>query len=88
MKILSLVNRQIIYDPNYWCVALTARCDSVVTYNTRDFVGIELFGIRAIAPAEFLRAIGALELRLSLEMLESFTRAAITEELKNVTYTS
>ncbi|WP_293329617.1 PIN domain-containing protein [Microcoleus sp. CAWBG58] len=38
----------------------TAKCDSVVTYNIRDFVGIERFGIRAIAPAEFLRAIGAL----------------------------
>lgn len=41
-------------------LAVTARCDSVVTYNIRDFFGIERFGIRAIAPAEFLRAIGAL----------------------------
>ncbi|MEG3848139.1 putative toxin-antitoxin system toxin component, PIN family [Microcoleus sp. herbarium19] len=41
-------------------LAVTARCESVVTYNIRDFVGIERFGIKALAPAEFLRAIGAL----------------------------
>ncbi len=41
-------------------LAVKAGCDSVVTYNTRDFVGIEQFGIKAITPAEFLRAIGAL----------------------------
>ena len=41
-------------------LAVTARCDSVVTYNTRDFVGIEKFGITAIAPVGFLKDIGAL----------------------------
>ncbi|KAM3102109.1 putative toxin-antitoxin system toxin component, PIN family [Phormidesmis sp. 146-20] len=41
-------------------LAVAAGCDSVVTYNTRDFVGIEKFGIRAILPAEFLKEIGAL----------------------------
>lgn len=29
-------------------LAVTAGCDSVVTYNIRDFVGIERFGVRAI----------------------------------------
>ena len=41
-------------------LAVKADCDSVVTYNTRDFAGIEQFGIRAITPAEFLDSIGAL----------------------------
>lgn len=41
-------------------LAVKARCDSVVTYNIRDFAGIEKFGIKAITPVEFLREIGAL----------------------------
>ncbi|PSB26025.1 putative toxin-antitoxin system toxin component, PIN family [Stenomitos frigidus ULC18] len=41
-------------------LAVTAGCDSVVTYNIRDFVGTEKFGIKAITPGELLRAIGAL----------------------------
>lgn len=41
-------------------LAVKAGCDNVVTYNTRDFVGIEQFGIKAITPAEFLRDIGVL----------------------------
>lgn len=41
-------------------LAVKADCDSVVTYNTRDFAGIEQFGISAITPAEFLDSIGAL----------------------------
>lgn len=41
-------------------LAVAAGCDSVVTYNDRDFVGIEKFGIRAVAPAAFLQEIGAL----------------------------
>lgn len=41
-------------------LAVAARCDSVVTYNTRDFAGIEKFGIKAIAPVELLREVGAL----------------------------
>jgi len=41
-------------------LAVKAGCDSVVTYNIRDFIGIELFGIKAVTPVEFLRAIGAL----------------------------
>ena len=41
-------------------LAVKAGCDSVVTYNTRDFIGIERFGLKAITPAEFLQSIGAL----------------------------
>jgi putative PIN family toxin of toxin-antitoxin system len=41
-------------------LAVKARCDSVITYNTRDFNGIEQFGIKILTPAEFLQSIGAL----------------------------
>lgn len=41
-------------------LAVKAECDSVVTYNTRDFAGIEKFGVRAVVPADFLDSIGAL----------------------------
>ena len=40
-------------------LAVKAECDSVVTYNIRDFAGIENFGISAITPVEFLDSIGA-----------------------------
>jgi len=41
-------------------LAVKAECDSVITYNIRDFLGIERFGISAITPADFLDSIGAL----------------------------
>lgn len=41
-------------------LAVKAGCDSVVTYNTRDFVGIQQFGIKTIVPSEFLQSIGVL----------------------------
>ena len=41
-------------------LAVTARCDFIVTYNTRDFVGVERFALRVIEPGAFLRPIGAL----------------------------
>lgn len=41
-------------------LAVKARCDSVVTYNIRDFAGIKRFGIKAIPPVDFLREIGVL----------------------------
>ena len=41
-------------------LAVKAGCDSVVTYNTRDFTGIERFGVSAVTPAAFLKSIGAL----------------------------
>ncbi|PSB05270.1 putative toxin-antitoxin system toxin component, PIN family [Merismopedia glauca] len=41
-------------------LAVKARCDSIVTYNTRDFVGLERFGLTAIGPVELLRIIGVL----------------------------
>jgi putative PIN family toxin of toxin-antitoxin system len=41
-------------------LAVKAGCDSVVTYNTRDFIGIEQFGLRTVTPAEFLQSIGVI----------------------------
>lgn len=38
-------------------LAVKAECDSVVTYNIRDFVDVGRFGLSAITPAEFLRLI-------------------------------
>jgi predicted nucleic acid-binding protein len=40
-------------------LAVAARCDRVVTYNIRDFAEIEN-AIKAIAPVDLLKAIGAL----------------------------
>lgn len=39
-------------------VAVTAGCRFIITFNERDFAGVERFGIRACPPAEFLREIG------------------------------
>ncbi|MGA9377835.1 MAG: putative toxin-antitoxin system toxin component, PIN family [Phormidium sp.] len=41
-------------------LAVKAGCDSVVTYNIRDFVGVDRFGLTVITPAAFLQSIGAL----------------------------
>ncbi|MBW4481765.1 MAG: putative toxin-antitoxin system toxin component, PIN family [Tildeniella torsiva UHER 1998/13D] len=41
-------------------LAVKAQCDSVVTYNLRDFMGVEQFGLKAVTPAQFLESIGAL----------------------------
>jgi predicted nucleic acid-binding protein len=41
-------------------LAVTAQCDFIVTYNTRDFVGVERFALRVIEPGAFLQHIGAL----------------------------
>ena len=39
-------------------LAVKARAGFIVTYNQRDFVGCERFGIEATTPGEFLRRIG------------------------------
>ncbi len=41
-------------------LAVTARCDFIVTYNARDFVRVEQFALRVIEPRAFLRHIGVL----------------------------
>ena len=42
-------------------LAVKAGAESIITYNTRDFAGIEDFGVRAIPPATFLKHIGEIE---------------------------
>jgi putative PIN family toxin of toxin-antitoxin system len=42
-------------------VAVAAGCDAIVTYNKRDFKGIERFGLRILDPREFLSEIGVIK---------------------------
>ncbi len=68
----AIANRQTIFylwrptlrDPNddlVLEVAVAGGCDCIVTFNTRDFVGAERFGIRVMKPREFLVEIGDLK---------------------------
>ena len=41
-------------------LAVAARCNFIVTYNTRDFVSVERFALQVIEPGTFLQHIGAL----------------------------
>jgi putative PIN family toxin of toxin-antitoxin system len=39
-------------------LAVSAKCEYIVTHNIKDFKGTEKFGIKAITPKEFLQLIG------------------------------
>jgi predicted nucleic acid-binding protein len=39
-------------------LAVEARCDYIVSYNKRDFAGVEKFGLQVLTPRELLREIG------------------------------
>jgi len=39
-------------------LAVEAGCHFIITFNTRDFGGIEQFGLRAMTPREFLQLLG------------------------------
>jgi len=41
-------------------LAVEAACDFIVTFNARDFVGAERFGVRVITPQGLLRQLGVL----------------------------
>jgi putative PIN family toxin of toxin-antitoxin system len=41
-------------------LAVVAEANFIVTYNLKDFVGVEHFGIQAITPQFFLKMIGAI----------------------------
>ncbi len=49
---LSDVNDELVLE-----LAVSAKCEYIVTHNIRDFKGSEKFGIRAITPKEFLQLI-------------------------------
>lgn len=38
-------------------LAVEAECEAIITFNARDFIGAEQFGIGVLAPREFLREI-------------------------------
>jgi putative PIN family toxin of toxin-antitoxin system len=55
--------RPVLRDPRDDFVlelAVTAGCDTILTFNTRDFEGAERFGVRTERPREFLQRIGVL----------------------------
>ena len=41
-------------------LAVSARCTHIVTFNKRDFVGADKFGIAVVRPKEFLQILGEL----------------------------
>ncbi len=45
-------------DDMFLELAVESESDYIITYNKRDFEGIEKFGIRIIKPKEFLKEIG------------------------------
>ena len=47
-------------DEHILDLAVKAQCQAIITYNVRDFSGVERFGIRAIDPQSFLREIGVI----------------------------
>lgn len=61
--IIHFLWRPFLKDPRHDHVlelAVEAGCGFIVTYNIRDFEGVEQFGVRAVTPREFLRGIGGL----------------------------
>ena len=55
--------RPILKDPkddHVLELAVEASAEFIVTYNKRDFVGVEKFGIQIVTPKEFLQIIGEL----------------------------
>lgn len=56
--------RPMLRDPNddfVLEVAVAGGCEAIVTFNKRDFVGAERFGIRVVSPRDFLAEIGELK---------------------------
>jgi predicted nucleic acid-binding protein len=41
-------------------LAVEARCNRLVTFNLKDFAGIEQFAVKPVEPSEFLKEIGVL----------------------------
>jgi putative PIN family toxin of toxin-antitoxin system len=42
------------YDDHILEVAIAGKCKYIITYNKKDFKGIEEFGIKAVTPYEYL----------------------------------
>jgi predicted nucleic acid-binding protein len=41
-------------------LAVKSGCDRIITYNIRDFAGVEQFGLQVLQPGSFLQSIGVL----------------------------
>lgn len=39
-------------------LAIAARCSAIVSFNAKDFAGVEQFGLEIVSPQQFLRQIG------------------------------
>jgi predicted nucleic acid-binding protein len=48
------------YDDHVLEVAVAAGCEAIITYNKRDFRGVERFGLRVLNPRELLSEIGVI----------------------------
>lgn len=46
------------FDDHILEVAVASDCDAIITYNKRDFRGVEKFGLKLLDPREFLMEIG------------------------------
>jgi len=60
LRLIFFLWRPLLPDPKDEFVlelAVESRADFLVTFNTRDFVGAERFGIRVVSPREFLAII-------------------------------
>jgi len=42
-------------------VAVESESDFIISYNKKDFENIERFGLKALAPQEFLKLIGVIK---------------------------
>ncbi|MCP4166776.1 MAG: putative toxin-antitoxin system toxin component, PIN family [Chloroflexi bacterium] len=42
-------------------LAVSARCETIVTFNKKDIAGVSQFGVQLMAPKEFLKSTGELK---------------------------
>jgi putative PIN family toxin of toxin-antitoxin system len=61
LRLIFFLWRPLLPDPKDDFVldlAVESKADFLITFNTRDFVGAERFGVRVVSPREFLAIIG------------------------------
>jgi predicted nucleic acid-binding protein len=42
-------------------IAVEAECDAIITFNHRDFAGVDQFELRVLTPRQFLKEIGEIQ---------------------------
>jgi putative PIN family toxin of toxin-antitoxin system len=58
---INFLWRPYLHDPDddrIFELAVAATCSHIVTFNQKDFRGVERFGIHALTPGDFLKEIG------------------------------